>query len=188
MEIPTPSIPIPSYVIKLLGSSQDVGDSALEFFDTIHTYLAIISKRRFYDHLLNPLLPRRADVAFLCLCMKLVLWKPSVVESIPNIEEYATAIKYLLELEAAGIFTLQVLQGRLLISLFELGHSIYPAAYMSISACAAHGLALGLDRSQVTGVAKNLSWVEMEERRRVWWAIVIVERFDIRLGSIFISY
>jgi hypothetical protein len=57
---------------------------------------------------------------------------------------------------------------------------------MSISACAAHGLALGLDSSQVTGLAKKLSWVEMEERRQVWWAIVIVERFDVRLRKSFI--
>lgn len=182
MEIPTPLISIPSYVSGLLGSTHEFGNVALEYFATVHTYLAIVSKKNFYGLLMNPLLQRRADVAFLCLCMKLVTWKPSEV-GISESEEYVAARRYMFELEAAGVFTLQVLQGRMLVAFFELGHAMYPVAYMSVNACASHGLALGLDKEseQTVGAAKILSWVEEEERRRMWWAIIILERFDMSL-------
>lgn len=176
MSIPIPAITIPSYVIKLLGSNQLVRDIAVEYFATVHTYLAIISKKIYYGLLLNPLVQRRADVAFLCLCMKLVIAKPSEL-NIVDLDEYVAAKQYLLELEAAGVFTLQILQGRMLMALFEFGHGVYPAAYMSVSACITHAIALRLDKEQNAVPANSTSWVEAEERRRVWWAVVILERY-----------
>jgi hypothetical protein len=177
MAVPTPSILVPEYVSNLLGGNHELRKVTVDFFTTIHTFMPIVSKKTFYDLLLNPLLQRRADVAFLCLCMKLVLWIPSDTDSIHHTGDYAAVKQYLSELEAAGVYTLQVLQGRLLITLFEHGHCVYPAAYMSISASVAHGFALGLDNQEVTPAMKVLPWVEMEERRRVWWAVIILERF-----------
>lgn len=178
MDIPTPILSIPSYVSDSIGDNADIRSVAFKFFASVHTYLPIISKKIFYDLLINPLFPRRADVAFLCLCMKLIAWKPSAHDSEPQIADYQAAKQYLLELESVGVLTVPLLQGRLLISMYEFGHGIYPAAYLSIGTCAAHAIALGLDDKRDSDEGRrSLSWVEQEERRRVWWAIVILERF-----------
>jgi hypothetical protein len=183
MNIPTPFLPIPSYVSDLIGGNTEIRSVASTFFATVHSYLPIVSKKTFYDHFLNPFVQRRADVAFLCLCMKLILWVPS--ESVqggsePQTVDYLAGKQYLAELESAGAFTLPMLQGRVLMSLYEFGHGIYPAAYMSIGACAAQAFALGLGEEREMGEVqgeRRLTWVEHEERRRVWWAIIILERF-----------
>jgi hypothetical protein len=118
--------------------------------------------------------------------MKLILWVPSASHSDSGSDaqtgEYLAGKKYLSELESAGVFTVPMLQGRVLIALYEFGHGIYPAAYMSIGNCAAQAFALGLGSEREAGEVeveggRRLTWVEHEERRRVWWAIVILERF-----------
>jgi hypothetical protein len=85
-----------------------------------------------------------------------------------------------MEVEVAGVFTLQVLQANMLIAIYELGHGIYPSAYMSIGACATYAFALNLETELTECTTSQFTWVEQEERRRVWWAIVILERFKSR--------
>jgi hypothetical protein len=63
------------------------------------------------------------------------------------------------------------------LALYELGHAIYPAAFLSIGACARYAHALGINVSRTLKTRKVLTLVEVEERRRVWWAIVILDRF-----------
>jgi hypothetical protein len=113
--------------------------------------------------------------------MKLILWVPSASHSDSGSDaqtgEYLAGKQYLSELEGAGVFTVPMLQGRVLIALYEFGHGIYPAAYMSIGNCAAQAFALGLGSEREVEGVRRLTWVEHEERRRVWWAIVILERF-----------
>ena len=113
----------------------------------------------------------------MCLCMKVATWSPPECNSNPQTRDYISAKQYLIEVEVAGVFTLQVLQANLLIALYELGHGIYPSAYMSISACATYAFALDLETEMTKSATSQFTWVEQEERRRVWWAIVILERF-----------
>jgi hypothetical protein len=76
------------------------------------------------------------------------------------------------------MMSIQVLQAGLLLSLYELGHAIYPSAYLSIGACARYAYALGINKDANTQVSKVLTLVELEENRRVWWGIVILDRFE----------
>jgi len=182
MIIPTPVFSIPSYVSEQIGGNPEIRIVASRFFDTI-PYLPIISKKIFYE-LLNPLLPWRADAAFLCLCMKVVLWSPLAQHDDPQTTDYLAAKRYLSELESGGVFTMPMLQGRVILSMYEMGHGIYPAAYSSIAASSAHGCALRLSgQKDAKKTGKSLTWIEEEEQRRVWWAIVILERYVIVNGS-----
>lgn len=176
MQMPIPQVAIPSYIWNLLGDKAEIQETAMEFFSTIHLWMSIISKKRFYDHLLNPLISPRADFALLFLCMKLMNWMPADEDSSPRTPLYLAAKQYFMEVETAGILTLQAMQAGILIGLYELGHAIYPAASLSISACARYGLSLGLDWRSSTNIAQQYNWVELEERRRVWWAVIILER------------
>ena len=141
--------------------------------------MPIISIKRFYDHLLNPLSYPRPDITMLLFCMKLILWSPSQLGSDPKTPAYRSAKQFLLDAEITGMLTVQLLQARLLVSLYELGHAIYPAAYMSIGACAKCGLALGLERPKTAHLNEaSLTSLTEEERRRVWWTCVILDRYD----------
>jgi hypothetical protein len=87
-------------------------------------------------------------------------------------------VKYFyLEVEGSSIVSLAVLQAGVLLALYELGHAIYPAAFLSIGACARYVHALGINVSRTLKTRKVLTLVEVEERRRVWWTIVILDRF-----------
>lgn len=63
-----------------------------------------------------------------------------------------------------------------LIALYEIGHGIYPSAYVSIGTCARYGLALGLDRELNVFDNSPRRWIELEEKRRAWWAVLILDR------------
>ena len=154
---------------------------AARYYDDIHTWMPIVSKYRFYNHLMNPLLEHRSDLTILLFCMRLISW--SAVEHAdgdkPRTRAYLAAKRLLIDAESAGILTLQILQAILLVSIYEIGHGIYPAAYITIGTCARYGTALGIDKQKLSDSgSSSLIEVEQEERRRVWWAIVILDRFE----------
>ena len=70
----------------------------------------------------------------------------------------------------------------LCMKLYEMGHAMYPAAYLTVGECSRYGLAMGLYRScSPTSVIEDAemrgrSWNEIEENRRVWWAVLIFDR------------
>jgi hypothetical protein len=81
-------------------------------------------------------------------------------------------------LEMAGIYSLLKVQACLLITVYELGHAILPAAYSSIGDCARQGIALGIHNKLAPQmIRKPRNWHDWEERQRVWWLVVILDRF-----------
>ncbi|KAJ5145485.1 uncharacterized protein N7515_000049 [Penicillium bovifimosum] len=177
MELPPAGTLLPSYVTTELGDSTQSRQIASHFFSTVHHWMPIVSKRRFLECHLNPLTAYRADAALLCLSMKLVLWTPVTDRSDPRTTTYHAAKRHLHELDLTGCLTLLTLQAAILIAVYEIGHAIYPAAHLSVTACAQYAATLGLGWTQVERGGRSAPWVEMEERRRVWWAIVILERY-----------
>ena len=61
----------------------------------------------------------------------------------------------------------------MLLCLYELRHAIYPSAFISISACTHY---TRINGGKALSTTKVLTLVEVEERRRIWWAIVILDR------------
>jgi hypothetical protein len=125
-----------------------------------------------------------SDVAMLFLAMKLVTSVPDPDTAPKNGELYVAAKKFLTSFESVGTVSLPLLQALVLVALYEYSHAIYPAAWMTVGACARYAEIIGLpsarDPYRVLGPATN--WTEAEERRRVWWAIAVLDRV-ISLGS-----
>jgi hypothetical protein len=178
VEIPRTTHPVPAHILQLVGDMTDVNTTASTYFETIHVWMPVICKRRFYDYHLRPTFHCHAEVALLLLSMKLVTSLLPKESADPRTPAYNAAKHFHLEMEASGVMSVQVLQAGLLLSLYELGHAIYPSAYLSIGASARYAYALGINKDAKTQASKVLTLVEMEENKRVWWGIVILDRFE----------
>lgn len=85
------------------------------------------------------------DLALLFLAMKLITTAlPPDASSPDQTRLYAASKRFLALLEAAGTMSILYLQAMILIALYEYGHAIYPAAWMSIGNCVRYAAMLGL--------------------------------------------
>lgn len=183
---PKPTFPIPQDVANTLGTSiLDIQDVVDRYFANIHTWLPFISKKRMQFALSNPGLELSADFALLLLAMKLIMHAPTGGPRSAISPLYSMTKRYYAAVESAGVISSQSLQANLLIAAYEIGHAIYPAAYITTGHCARLGHALGLhnrrDAPQLIK-RKTPAWAEMEEARRIWWVVMLLDRY-VNLGS-----
>lgn len=176
--LPQPNPPIPNEVAAHIGDVSNIHSIVRPFFSTIHIWMPIISKKRFAT-MLNPLSHRPSELSLLVLCMKLCCTPPPEDRKDGRTPLYRAAKRFHYDVEAAGVLSIRILQAGLLIALYELGHAIYPAAYLTVGACARYGMALGIDRfglELMGDTERTAPWLEIEEMRRVWWAVLILDR------------
>jgi hypothetical protein len=137
--------------------------------------MPIVSKKTFYEHIRNPSGQIRLDYALLILAMDLICWIAE--NNDPRTPTYLVAKSFYLDLEIQGFVSFQILQAAILIALFEFGHAIYPSAAVSIEACVRYGCVLGINWDAKFPAKRPFSWVNVGEQNRVWWAIVILDRY-----------
>lgn len=163
---------------KTLGAVADVQRTSDGFFSSVHEMLPFLSKRKFNARLSTIWLNPSAEFIVLALCMQLIVQLPK--DSTENMRSllYITAKSMITFQESAGRLSIELAQSRLLIAVYELGQGLNPAASISISACAATGYALGVDQKlHAQNFEGSASTIASEEERRLWWSIVIVERY-----------
>lgn len=177
MPTQTSDEPVPDHIAAILGSRSDVDMIKARYFQSTYTWMPIISRVRL-GRLTDLACGRmRADAALLFLCMKLVQEVPQAQPPAPPSELYMTTKEFFNSLQMKGLVTLRIIQAGLLLSVYELGHAVFPAAFMTIGFCSRGGVALGLHNRLAPQLAgKPRSWTEWEERQRVWWMIVILDR------------
>lgn len=175
---------IPSDVAAYVGDSRQIRDMAITFFSSSASWMPIICRKQFFGTVLNPLSPPRLELVLLFLCMKLFCTPlPSDVGD-GQTTLYATTKRFCSEVEATGVMSIRVLQAALLIASYETGHAIYPAAYFTVGACARYGTAIGSDKLMTDHIGDGKlgqSWIEIEEMRRAWWGVLILDRL-LNLG------
>ena len=182
LQVRLPTVKVPSNALSALGDSAQLRQMIEHYFATVHSYFPVVSKIRLYQHLANPLHEPGADIALLFLAMKLVC--SSIPEGMPaQTQQYQDAKSLYQYVEAQNGFSVQAIQAGLLIGLFEIGHSIWPAAYLTVGNIARLGYASGLhDFKAPQMLPRCMTWTEQEERRRLWWGILVLDRF-VHLGS-----
>jgi hypothetical protein len=164
------SLSIPGELQHWANSHTDRREIASIFFQSFHFQVPFIPKKLCYESYLNPLIPPKADVRLLFLCMKL-LTAPLSGSNVRTREYLALKMAFL-SAEIAGVLTLPLLQALILTASYELGHAIYPSAFLTIGTCARYATALGLDMSSI----QSGGGAEIEDKRRAWWVIVILDR------------
>jgi len=119
----------------------------------------------------------RIDLALLFLAMKLSCSEVPQDTS-PSTQLYQDVKSFYSYVEARNGFSAHTLQALLLIALYEMGHGIYPAAYLTVGNAARLGYAMGVHSPKAPQILPPcMTWTEQEERRRIWWGIVILDRF-----------
>ncbi|KAK3694776.1 hypothetical protein B0T22DRAFT_81459 [Podospora appendiculata] len=199
MHIPRPGVDVPQDVYEFLtapgcGQSDGTGSGAgpsgtsvvqaatNHYFDSVHRWFPIISKKRMTLGI--ALWEGGPDLAMLFLAMKLVSWSPVGGISTADSGIYVAAKRFLALLESSGTVSLLHLQAMVLVALYEVGHGIYPAAWMSVAMCARYADLIGIPSFKESSLMLGsvATWTEAEERRRVWWAIYILDRY-VCLGN-----
>ncbi|KAH7393285.1 hypothetical protein BKA64DRAFT_82589 [Cadophora sp. MPI-SDFR-AT-0126] len=174
---PKPQFTIDGMILDDIGDKLEFQTIIGAYFFSVAPWMCIIQRNRFYDETLASQVELTADILFLILCMKLLN------DTIPPQETPRTELWYhtknrFLSLVSSGYASIRLLQAGVLFCLYESGHSIYPEAYISIGHLARLGQAIGLhDTAGIPQLAlEPNTWDEMEERRRVWWALWILDR------------
>ncbi|KAM7202393.1 hypothetical protein V8F33_002801 [Rhypophila sp. PSN 637] len=179
MHISKPNVHVPAEVFAILTNTPTtIQDATASYFDSIHPWFPIISKKRM--SIGTSLQEGGPDIAMLFLAMKLVAFPSHHATGIPPAQDplYMASKRFLSLLEASGCLSLAHLQAKILVTIYELGHAIYPSAWMSIGSCARYMDIIGLPsfKESSTFLGSVTTWTEMEERRRCWWAVYILDR------------
>lgn len=171
---------VPGELMDVLRDRVSNEKMVSNYFRSVNTWMPILNKsklERLIDSEAESHEPR-ADLALLLVSMKLI-------QEVPQRGDaqywwlYTAAKRFCFTLEIQGLHSLIKLQASLIIATYELGHAIFPAAYTSIGDCARHGIALGLHNKLAPQMLrKPRSWVDWEERQRVWWFIIILDRSE----------
>lgn len=174
-QIPLQVITLPN---TLHDSIQEPRVIARLYFERNHPFFPFISNKNFYEHLPPTYAPPNPISTILIACMKLVSWSPREDPIMsPKSPTYLAIKQTLVDTDVSGVWSLQLLQATILISLYEMGHAIYPAAYTTIGTCARYALALGINESLTMNLnTPGAMLLEQEEKRRAWWAILILDR------------
>ncbi|OWT43581.1 fungal specific transcription factor [Pochonia chlamydosporia 170] len=157
------------------------------FLSTIYTWLPMISKKRLYSELTSSQPGSKPGNALFLLCMKLCTSNQSESaddSSCADNELYNAAKQCCFYAESGGYVSLRLVQSLVLLAVYEMGHAIYPAAYLTVGRAARLATVIGLHNMKL---AKQLfvvadMWSLREEQQRTWWAIFILDKV-VNLGS-----
>lgn len=147
------------------------------FFRSTHSWAPFIAKGRFLARVFSPLHNGSDQIGNMLLLASMKLIAGQLV---PNGEPYTAAydtIKTTLaHAHNSGLLDLYFLQSLVIVSLYELGNAMYPAAYFTVGSCIRLGYALGIDKSIENAAEPRFDGIESEERRRTWWMVILLDR------------
>jgi hypothetical protein len=182
--IPRSFVDVPAEIWSLLGSATEIHSITENYFQTIHTWLPIVSRKRMSLNLANPNLDPTADLAVLLLSMKMMTTK-SIINGGAVRNDLYWRVKGLASiLESNALLSVQLLQSIVLLGAYEIGHAVFPSAYLTTGHAARLGHALGVhNRREAPQMLKRPgAWAELEETGRTWWAVMLLDRY-VSLGS-----
>jgi hypothetical protein len=162
--------------LRTVGSLEDFYTVAGIYFNSVHLRMTIVSKKRFLERVAEFPMSASADFAALCLAINLIIQRPSEPVSDMKSPLYASLKSIIGILEGSNYHSLELVQCRLLCAFYELGHGLIPAASVSIGACSRVARVIGLDARADQAFRSGLSGIAEEERRRVWWALLNLDR------------
>ena len=173
--LPDTNLPIDSELQSFIGNVSDIKTFASTFLNYVHPWLPFISRKLFSERFLNPFARPHAETDLLIAAVKLVAIAPG--EGDPRSPVYYHLKATLHQAEINGLLKFRIFQALILVALYEIGHAIYPSAYLTLGYCARYGTALGVNKA-ISGTSRQTyNWSESEEERRSWWAVIVLDRW-----------
>lgn len=173
--------------------------------DTTHSWLPVVSKIRLKRLLSGaPALCEAADFAALIVAMDLLAGSHVIGRATadrtaaekhdegeddtnvgPN-DTYQSLKAVLAACEQKGLFSTNFLAAQVLTAAHETAQGLYPASYFTVGACVRLCHTFGLhNRRYATQLQSRVdTWNETEERRRLWWASIALDRL-VSVGFLF---
>jgi hypothetical protein len=163
------------------GSFQSLVDG---YEATIHHWLPMLSLKRLRQDANSLATTSQGSVDVLIFLALEALSSQNVITSSGNNtlpqsnSAYLRVKHYSFAAEAGGAITIRLIQTIALLALYEFGHGIYPAAYLTIGQAVRLATMVGLQSQKQ---AKQLfvdadTWTLCEEQRRTWWTILMLDR------------
>lgn len=162
-------------LLSYLGDYRSDHSFVSHYFAVTHPWMPFLSRTAFMERILNPLGSAWPWNIVLLAAMKLLTTAPS--GPTPRSTFYTTLKANVAAAVDSGLLELRIFQAMLLIAAYEMGHGIYPAAYMTVGTCFRYGNALGLGRSIEKGAGCPRSNIEVEEQRRSWWTVLLLDKY-----------
>lgn len=172
--LPDLTFGLPPDLAAIATAARSQDEFAAEYFMFIHPWLPFLSRKIFMEKILNPLSPMRPTSMLLIVSMKLITIRPSATNDSTSL--YHRLKESILQLESASILDFRAFQALILLALYEFGHGKYPQAFLTVGYCLRYGIALGINMELLRNGRQSLNAVESEEKRRSWWALIILER------------
>lgn len=150
-----------------------------DYFHALHWWLPMVSWKRLTC---MSGLERDPCKDLLLLCMKIhTISRSDSTE--PALDSSYTLAKSLASTaENSGSVSLRLIQSLVLLSVYEFSHAIYPASYLTIGRASRLGLLMGWhDKNSTNLFSPADTWTLREEQRRTWWAIFILDKYEIHL-------
>jgi hypothetical protein len=143
------------------------------FTDIFESFLSIVPYRDVRGIYSRPiaLLDGEQITVFACICLHATI----PLEEDPRTPLYMTIKTSLVVAEIHGPLSLKLLQAQTLVLLYEFGHGIYPSAFFTLGYCIRYLAALEITAA-TTETGYPGTWLDVESRRRLWWAIFVMER------------
>lgn len=164
-------------VLRIFGTFSNISPILQDFFTGTHQRISAISKLRFQQNLLSFMDRPRADFAALCLSILLVQQMPTGKGSNMQSPLYFTVKNLITLLEDKSCFSIDLVHCRVLVTFYEMGHGLYRAAHASVAGGAQAARVLGLHKKPWRNLEACSDILIMEEQKRTWWAIVLMDRF-----------
>lgn len=174
---------ITSRLLHAIGDVSAVRAMAAKYFESIHRWFPILSNISYYERLTSIFTHPSAEYSLLSLSMALIILLPNSQESFSSL--YILVKSTIAIIEAANLYSLEIVQARLLVTLFEIGHGIEPAAFISIAATTRAAVAIGLNLKINDPCChdENIN-SDTQAGLRVWWGLVMLDRYDLFLSSL----
>ncbi|KAI9152101.1 Transcription factor BOA15 [Paramyrothecium foliicola] len=169
--------PVPQHISQLLAMGPDA--ICETYFGSIDTWFPFVSRKRLDQVIRNRNQSEAPGASLLLLCMRLITDNPLLNGDSPTESMfYRPARAYANVIEESAPASLHLFQALVLIALYELGHGIFPVAYLTVSRAARIGILRGVhDRKNSTQLLVTPpTYTIWEEERRTWWAASILER------------
>lgn len=168
-------------VRRLISTTERfIDDISVQYFQGVHRWIPIVSRRRFQNDLINFRAPPCADfsVLLLSICLITSYATPASPPVVDQETMYLITKRLFAQVQAYIPSSIRLIQAGILISVFEFGHARLDAASISIGTCARMGYAIGLHKTlQKFEEPEDELRAEAEEGRNVWWRVVICERY-----------